>query len=61
METTTYSEAIHQHISFLSLLLKVARVLLMRTLAILDFRQWNFSDLALLLFLKSYLKLDTVM
>lgn len=29
-------------------------------LALLDFRQWNFSDFALLLLLTSYLKLDEV-
>lgn len=29
-------------------------------LTILDFRQWNFSDLALLLLLTSYLKFDAV-
>lgn len=60
VETTTYYEAIHQQLFFLSLLLKVTDVLMMQKSAFLDFRQCNFSDLALLLLLKSYLKLDAV-
>lgn len=61
VETTAYYEAIHHQLFFLSLSLKVTQVPMMQKWAILDFTQCNFSDLlALLLLLKSYLKLDAV-